>query len=72
MDKKKEEVLWHTIISWGALATVVEQFVQKGRTLHIEGALKYRKYLDKDSKPIQVAEIIADNIILLDKKPKDE
>jgi single-strand DNA-binding protein len=62
---------WHTIILWRGLAELVEKHVQKGTHLYIEGKLKYRTYEDKDKQKKTIAEIIAEEIILLDKKTND-
>ena len=59
---------WHTIILWRGLAELAEKYLRKGSLVFIEGKLKYRSYDDKDGQKKYVAEIIGDQIILLDKK----
>ena len=39
---------WHTVVVWGRMVNVVEQYVQKGRQLYIEGALRTRDWQTKD------------------------
>lgn len=62
---------WHTVILWRGMAELAEKYVHKGSQLYIEGKLKYRTFEDKDGQKKTVAEIIAEQIILLDKKAND-
>lgn len=61
---------WHTIIIWRALATFAHQYVKKGALLYAEGKLRNRQYEDKDGQKKYVTEVVADQIVLLDKKEK--
>ena len=61
---------WHTIIAWRGLATFANQYIHKGSLLYVEGKLRNRQYEDKDSVKKYVTEIVAEQIILLDKKEK--
>lgn len=61
---------WHPVILWRALATLVNQYVHKGSLLYIEGKLRHRQYEDKDGTKKYITEVIADQIVLLDKKTK--
>ena len=59
---------WHTIIAWRGLATIANQYIHKGSLLYIEGKLRSRQYEDKEGGKKQVTEIVAEQLILLDKK----
>jgi len=48
-------------------ATIIE-YLHKGYRLYLEGKLRYRQYDDKSGQKKYVTEIIADKILLLDKK----
>lgn len=61
---------WHTIIAWRGLATFANQYIHKGSLLYIEGKLRNRQYEDKEGVKKYVTEIVAEQIILLDKKAK--
>jgi len=61
---------WHTIIAWRGLATLAHQYIKKGTLLCVEGKLRNRQYEDKDGQKKQVTEVVAEQIVLLDKKPK--
>jgi single-strand DNA-binding protein len=61
---------WHTIILWRGLAGLAKKYVRKGSLLYVEGKLRNRQYDDKDGVKKYVAEIVAEQVILLDKKTK--
>ena len=63
---------WHTIIVWRGLATFAQQYIKKGALLYIEGKMRNRQYEDKDGQKKYVTEVIADQIVLLDKKEKTQ
>lgn len=58
---------WHPVIAWRGLANIAVQFVQKGSLLYVEGRLRHRTYEDKSGQRKYITEIIADQLILLDK-----
>jgi single-strand DNA-binding protein len=62
---------WHTIIAWRGLATLAQQYIKKGALLYIEGKLRNREYEDKDGVKKYVTEVIAQQVVLLDKKEKN-
>ncbi len=59
---------WHNIVLWRALAEVAEKTVKKGSQLYIIGKIKTRSYVDKDGVNKYITEILADTLLLLDKK----
>jgi single-strand DNA-binding protein len=61
---------WHTIIAWRGLATFASQYIHKGSLLYVEGKLRNRQYEDKEGMKKYVTEIVAEQVILLDKKAK--
>lgn len=63
---------WHTIIAWRGLATFAQQYIKKGALLYVEGKLRSRQYEDKDGQKKYVTEVIADQVLLLDKKHREE
>ncbi len=63
---------WHTIILWRGLADLTEKYLVKGSLVYVEGKLKTRHYEDKIGVKKYVTEIIAEQVILLDKKPTND
>lgn len=60
---------WHNIVLWRALAEVTEKTVKKGSQVYIVGKIKTRSYVDKDGNNKYITEILADTLMVLDKKP---
>lgn len=59
---------WHNIVLWRALAEVAEKTVRKGSQVYIVGKIKTRSYVDKDGNNKYITEILADALLLLEKK----
>jgi single-strand DNA-binding protein len=59
---------WHNIVLWRGLADLAEKYLHKGSLIYVEGKLKSRSYDDKDGQRKYVTEIVAEQLILLDKK----
>jgi single-strand DNA-binding protein len=59
---------WHNIVLWRALAEVAEKTVKKGTQLYIVGRIKTRSYVDKDGNNKYITEILADTMVVLEKK----
>ena len=59
---------WHNIVIWRALAEVAEKTVKKGSQVYIVGRIKTRSYVDKDGVNKYITEILADTLLVLDKK----
>jgi single-strand DNA-binding protein len=62
---KKEAVDFHSIIAWGKLGDIVQQYVKKGSKVYVEGRLRNRSYVAKDGAKRSATEIVADNLIML-------
>ena len=61
---------WHTIIVWRGLATFAKEYIRKGSLLYVEGKLRNRQYEDKEGHKKFMTEVVANQIIMLDKKVK--
>ena len=64
---KKEAVEFHNIVAWGKLAEICGQYLGKGRKVFIEGRLQTRDWEGQDGVKRYRTEIIADEMIMLDK-----
>jgi single-strand DNA-binding protein len=63
---------WHPVILWRGLATLASQYIQKGSHVYIEGKLRHRQFEDKEGRKHYITEVVADQMVLLDKKTKDK
>jgi single-strand DNA-binding protein len=59
---------WHNIVLWRALAEVAEKTIKKGAQVYIVGKIKTRSYVDKDGVNKYITEILADTLLVLEKK----
>ena len=59
---------WHNIVLWRAMAEVAEKTVKKGSQVYIVGKIKTRSYVDKEGINKYITEILADTLLLLEKK----
>ena len=64
------ETEWHNVVLWRNLAELAEKYLQKGSKVYIEGKLKTRSYYLPDGSKRYVIEIIADHLIMLNKRPE--
>lgn len=62
---------WHTVVLWRALAELAQKFVHKGSVIYVEGRIRSRHWEDKDKIRRSSTEIVADNLVMLDKRKDD-
>ena len=73
-DKKGNTVPqteWHNIVLWRGLAELASTYLHKGSLVHIEGSLRTRSWEDKDKNKRFMTEIIASNLVMLDKRTSE-
>ena len=66
--EKVTETFWHNVVIWGKLADIAERYLQKGSQVVIEGKLTNRNYTDKEGIKRFFTEIVANELLMLDKK----
>lgn len=60
--EKKENTDWHRVVVFNqALVEVVENRLDKGDKVYVQGGVHYRKWLDKDGKEKEVTEVMLQN-----------
>jgi len=57
------------VVAWRRLAEQVTQHLNKGRLVAVEGRLQIRNYETQDGQKRKVAEVVADAVRFLDRKP---
>ncbi len=60
-----EDTQWHRITFYERLAEVARDYVKKGRSIYVEGRLKYGKYTDNQGVERNTVDIIATDLTLL-------
>lgn len=66
--QKQQRAEYHNVVAWGKLAEICGQYLGKGRKVYIEGRLQTREWEAQDGAKRNRTEIVADNMILLDRK----
>lgn len=66
--EKVQETQWHNVIAWGKLAELMDKYLAKGSEVLLKGKLVHRSYQDKTGNTRNISEVIADEMVLLDKK----
>ncbi len=61
----QERTEWHRIVVWGKSAENCAQYLQKGRSVYVEGRLQTRDWEDKEGNKRQTTEIVAQNVTFL-------
>jgi len=68
--EKKEHTEWHNVVFRRKLAEIAAQYLKKGSKVYVEGALRTRKWQDKDTgKDRFTTEIIVSDMQMLDGRP---
>ena len=65
--EKITETQWHNVVAWGSTADFIENFVQKGKQIGIEGKLVNRSYENKEGDRKYVTEVVCNELLLLGK-----
>lgn len=66
--QKQEQAEYHNIVAWRRLAEIVGQYLKKGSKVYIEGRMQTRSWDDQSGTKRYKTEIVAENLIMLDKK----
>ncbi|WKN31668.1 single-stranded DNA-binding protein [Porifericola rhodea] len=69
--EKVQDTQWHQVIAWGKLAEISQNLLAKGQEVVVEGKLTYRTYEDKNGIKRYVTEIIANELMLIGEKKKE-
>lgn len=59
---------WHNVVLWRGLAELAQKYLHKGSLVYIEGRLRTRSWEDKEGNKRSATEVVADNLIMLDKR----
>ena len=65
--QKHEHTEWHQVVVWNKLADFVTQYLDKGYCVYLEGSIKTRIWSDHNNERKKNTEIVATQIVLLEK-----
>ncbi len=60
--QKQEQVEFHSVVAWGALADICNKYLKKGQLVMFEGRLQTRSWQGNDSVKRFRTEIVAENM----------
>jgi single-strand DNA-binding protein len=66
--QRQEKVEYHNVVAWRKLADICAQYLKKGGKVYIEGRLQTRDWEGQDGVRRYRTEIIAENMIMLDRQ----
>ncbi len=66
--EQQSKAEFHNIVAWRKLAEICGQYLKKGSKVFIEGRLQTRDWEGEDGVKRYRTEIVADNMIMLDRK----
>jgi single-strand DNA-binding protein len=61
----QERTEWHRIVVWDKQAETCAQYLQKGRSVYVEGRLQTREWEDREGQKRTTTEIVAQNVTFL-------
>lgn len=63
--QKQDKAEFHNMVTWGKLAEICNQYLQKGKKVYLEGRLQTRDWEAEDGSKRYKTEIVAENMIML-------
>jgi single-strand DNA-binding protein len=64
--QKQEKTEWHRVVVWGKLAENCTQYLDKGRSVYVEGKIQTRSWDDKNTgEKKYMTEIVANHVVFL-------
>lgn len=66
--QRQDKAEFHNVVAWRKLAEICGQYLRKGSKVYIEGRIQTRDWEGEDGIKRYRTEIIADNMIMLDRK----
>lgn len=66
--ENQERTEWHRVVLFNRLAEIAGEYLRKGSKVYVEGALRTRKWTDKNEQERYTTEIIGNNLQMLDSR----
>jgi len=61
----QEKVEWFRVTTWGRLAEIANQYVQRGSPVYVSGRLETRSFEGADGQIRYVTDLVANDLVLL-------
>ncbi|MDX1607260.1 MAG: single-stranded DNA-binding protein, partial [Candidatus Competibacterales bacterium] len=66
--EQQERTEWHTVVFFGKIAEVAQQYLKKGSKVYVEGSLRTRKWQGQDGQDRDTTEIRGNDLQMLDSR----
>lgn len=66
--EQRESTQWHNIVTFGNLANICSQYIDKGRQVFVQGEIEYSKYTNQAGQEVPKTSIIAHTVTFLGEK----
>ena len=66
--EKQERTEWHSLVLWGKLADLAQNYLKKGSQIYVEGRIQTRDWEDDQSQKHYKTEVVVTTIQFLDTK----
>lgn len=63
---------WHRIVAFAKLGEFCNAYLTKGRLVYLSGRLSYRTWTGQDGQQHHGTEIVASDVVLLDRRPSGD
>ncbi|QZI85846.1 ssDNA-binding protein [Stenotrophomonas phage Suso] len=63
--EQQERTEWHRVVFFGKLGEIAGEYLRKGSSVYVEGALRYDKYTGQDGVEKYTTDIVADEMQML-------
>lgn len=63
--ERQERTEWHRIVVWGKQGENCGAYLQKGRSIHVEGRIQTRQWEDREGNQRYSPEVVADRVTFL-------
>lgn len=66
--ENREQTEWHRVVMFGRLGEIAGEYLKKGSKVYVEGAIRTRKWQDRDGNDRYTTEIVANEMQMLDSR----
>lgn len=67
--ERHQDTEWFTVVAWGSLGELCNQYLTKGRRAYVDGRLHSNSWEGQDGQTRFRNEIVADRVLFLDRQP---
>lgn len=69
--QKQEKTEWHRLTAWDRTAEIIEQYVQKGDRLYVEGSIEYSQTEDEAGTARYWTDIVVREFVMLNSNVRE-